>query len=96
MLNALTGDNRYEEIILDMQDEQNKMGGVSMCELLDKYETRGREAGMAKGMADGMSLGVERVNELIKRLIGDGRSVEIDRAVSDKEYQNRLFEEYGL
>ena len=100
MLNALTGDNRYEEIILDMQDEQNKMGGVSMCELLDKYETRGREAGMAdgmaKGMANGMSLGVERVNELIKRLIGDGRSEEIDRAVSDKEYQNRLFEEYGL
>ena len=84
--------NRYEKLILDMQDEQNKMGGVSMCELLDKYETRGREA----GMADGMSLGVERVNELIKRLIGDGRSVEIDRAVSDKEYQNRLFEEYGL
>ena len=92
--------NRYEKLILDMQDEQNKMGGVSMCELLDKYETRGREAGMAdgmaKGMANGMSLGVERVNELIKRLIGDGRSVEIDRAVSDKEYQNRLFEEYGL
>ena len=37
MLNALTGDNRYEEIILDMQDEQNKMGGVSMCEL---YQNR--------------------------------------------------------
>ena len=80
LLKALTGDNRYEEIIPAMQEEQEEKGGVSMCELLDKYENKG----------------MERLSELIRHLIGDGRSEEIARVVSDREYQNRLFQEYGL
>ena len=79
MLKALTGDVKYEEIIPDMQEEQEKKGGISMCELLDKYERRGMEAGM------------ERVNKLIRHLIGDGRKEDIAHAVSDVEYQNQLF-----
>ena len=63
-----------------------------MCELLDKYENRGVERGMAQGMAQG----IECVNELIKRLIGDGRSDEILQVVSDAEYQKHLMAEYGL
>lgn len=92
MLKALTGDDRYEEIFPDLQEEKERTGGISMCELLDKYENRGREAGMAQGMAQGM----ERMSELINHLIGDGRSDEIARTVTDKEYQNQLLAEYGL
>lgn len=92
LLQALTGDIRYEEILPLMREEQEKKGEVTMCELLDKYENRGLERGMAQGMAQGM----ERVNELIKCLIRAGRSTEIERAVSDKEYQNHLLCEYGL
>ncbi len=92
MLKALTGDARYEEIIPDMQKEQENVGEVSMCELLDKYEKRGMQTGMEMGISKGM----ERVNELIRHLIGDGRSEEIGHAVSDREYQNQLFVEYGL
>ena len=88
MLKALTGDDRYEEIFPDLQEEKERTGGISMCELLDKYENRGREAGMAQGM--------ERMSELINHLIGDGRSDEIARTVTDKEYQNQLLAEYGL
>ena len=33
MLAALTGDVRYEEIIPNMQEEQDRKGGISMCEL---------------------------------------------------------------
>lgn len=84
MLKALTGDTRYEEILPAMQEEQKKAGGVSMCELLDKYENRGMEKGMA------------RVNELIKCLLRDGRNGEIETVVSDEAYQKRLFGEYGI
>lgn len=48
MLKALTGDDRYEEILPDLQEERERTGDVSMCELLDKYENRGREAGMER------------------------------------------------
>ena len=88
MLKALTGDDRYEEIFPALQEETEKTGGISMCELLDKYINRGREIGMAQGMAQGMELAI--------RLIGDGRMEDIVRAVSDREYQNKLLKEYGL
>lgn len=88
MLSALTGDVRYEEIVPELQEEEKEKGGIGMCELLDKYENRGVERGIARGM--------ECVNELIKRLIGDGRSDEITRMASDAEYQKRLLAEYGL
>lgn len=88
MLNALTGDDRYEEIFPALQEETEKTGGISMCELLDKYINKGREIGMAQGMAQGM--------ELAKRLIGDGRMEDIPRAISDREYQNKLLKEYSL
>lgn len=41
MLNALTNDTRYESILQNMQEDKNKEGGITMCELLDKYENRG-------------------------------------------------------
>lgn len=88
MLSALTGDVRYEEIVPEMQKEEKEKGEIDMCELLDKYENRGVERGLAEG--------ISRVNELIRHLIGDGRSAEIEKAVSDVEYQNQLFFEYHL
>lgn len=84
LLQALTGDERYKEILPDMQQIEKEKGAVSMCELLDKYENRGIEKGM------------ERVNILIRTLIGDGRSGEIQRVVTDKEYQGQLLAKYGL
>ena len=92
MLKALTGDDRYEEIFPALQEVTEKTGGISMCELLDKYINKGREIGMAQGMAQCMAQGME----LAKRLIGDGRMEDIPRAVSDREYQNMLLKEYGL
>ena len=56
----------------------------------------GMEVGRKEGMEAGKKAGIETVNELIRHLIGDGRSEEIARAVSDRDYQNRLLLEYGL
>lgn len=84
LLQALSGDDRYLEIIPDMEQTERERGAVNMCELLDKYENRGMEKGM------------ERVNTLIRKLIGDGRGSEINRMVADEEYQGKLFAEYGL
>lgn len=92
MLRELTQDVRYEEIILSLQEDEKKAGGMDMCELLDKYENRGLE----RGMAQGIERGKECVNDLIRHLIGDGRIDEIERAVFDMEYQNKLFAEYGI
>lgn len=41
MLKALTGDDRYEQMIKEGKSEEK--GVVSMCELLDRYERKGLE-----------------------------------------------------
>ena len=44
----------------------------------------------------GMEQGESRVNRLVQMLIANSRTDEIERAVSDKVYQNKLFMEFKL
>ena len=45
---------------------------------------------------EGIEEGIERMESLIQHLIINSRSDEIERAVTDKEFQKQLFEEFGL
>ena len=56
----------------------------------------GRDQGIKIGKDQGIKLGEERVNQLIQCLIRDCRMEEIERAVSDKAYQQELFSKYGI
>lgn len=49
MLQSLTGDERYFQIWNALQEDEKK-GGVTMCELLDKYWNDGVATGMREGM----------------------------------------------
>ena len=48
-----SGDARYEGMISIFKPEQNKEGEITMCGLLDKYETRGIQKGMERGVTKG-------------------------------------------
>lgn len=50
LMEALTGDSRYEQF-LPQPEQQEREGGITMCELLDKYEKRGIEKGIEKGIS---------------------------------------------
>lgn len=41
-------------------------------------------------------LGREEINILYQRLKADNRVADLMKAIDDKEYQNRLMEEYGI
>lgn len=49
MLQSLTGDERYFQIWNALREDEKK-GGVTMCELLDKYWNDGVATGMREGM----------------------------------------------
>ena len=60
-------------------------GEVSqMCNLSEYFIQRGIEQG------------IEQMEILIQHLIINSRSDEIERAVTDKEFQKQLFEEFGI
>ena len=56
----------------------------------------GYDSGYNGGQKNGQQIGQEKVNALIIKLNEAGRMEDIIRAAGDKEYQETLFEEFGL
>lgn len=89
-----------------------KEGMRQMCNLSDLIEERAITRGMEKGLQQGIEKGIERgiekgiekgkaegeqrVNRLVQILIEMSRTDEISKMVSDREYQKKLFKEFGL
>jgi hypothetical protein len=63
-----------------------------MKDELEAKKTEGKEIGKEIGMQQGK----ERVNELTLKLSTLGRIDDILKAASDEDYQERLFQEFGL
>ena len=83
MLKALTNDDRYIEILTALTEEEKK-GEITMCELLDKYENRGIQQGEL------------RFASLIEKLLQSNHMDDLQKAVSNKGYRNRLYEEFDI
>lgn len=60
-----------------------------------KYE-RGLREGRAEGRECGLREGIDRINQLNVKLSELHRTEDILKATTDKEYQKKLFEEFGL
>lgn len=57
---------------------------------------QGLEDGMERGLENGRRQGEERLARLIGHLSADGRDGDIEKACTDSDYRNKLYEEYGL
>lgn len=56
----------------------------------------GVEEGIEIGVGIGVGKGEDRVNQLNSYLISDKRFDDLTRATNDKQYQAKLYKEYGL
>lgn len=81
--------------LLTEYDERNHMRLERKAE-----RAEGRREGLAEGLSqgreEGREQGVDRVNALIVKLTEQKRTDDIIKAAKDKEYQERLFKEFGL
>lgn len=84
LLRAITNDGRYEEILPMMLKQEKEKGEITMCELLDKYENKGK------------SEGENRMAQLIQKLLGAHREEDLLKASENVEYRNQLFQEFGI
>lgn len=111
LMQALEGDDRYEEVLHTLQNE-GKKEGVKMSEVLDKIESRGiiigEKRGISIGEKRGISIGEKRgisigsqkmanaLNTLNSILLEQDRIDDLKRATADPDYQKQLLAEYGL
>ena len=96
----------YESVmdIIVRANEEKFEEAKKMCKALEELmkdeleakKTEGEEIGKEIGKEIGMQQGKERVNELTLKLSTLGRIDDILKAASDEEYQERLFQEFGL
>ena len=111
-LSAVINDRRYRKAKKLIEETEGKGGRINMCVLLDMYEERGIQKGIAqgeargikkgiiqgeaRGMAKGISQGIEKINTLYHCLLADHRMEDIQKAIIDTEYQKELLQEYGI
>ena len=89
------------QAIRDMREEERLRGekiGEARGEARGRKlgEAQGRKLGEAQGRKLGEAQAAKRINRLMQRLIQDNRMDDIKRSVNDREYQEKLLEEYGI
>lgn len=99
LLQALTGDDRYFDVLNLLQKEAKKEG-VNMCEILDKVENRGIAIGEIRGEKRGEKRGREKmadeINQLNAILLKQNRMDDLRRTLADQNYQRQLMTEFGI
>lgn len=77
MMKSLTGDSRFENV---MKETENKaIGGITMCELIDRYWNAGRNEGIVQGITQGilqLLLCHGTISEQIRKRIDSEKDVE--------------------
>ncbi|HJC25334.1 MAG TPA: hypothetical protein H9761_16800 [Candidatus Eisenbergiella merdavium] len=77
---------------LNKNDLKRVKGVISMTILGEMLMNDGIE----KGIREGIDQGEQKVNRLIQLLIENSRMDEISRAVTDRQFQKQLFQEFSL
>ena len=92
-----TGEMDTEDIEKWMEEQGiREEDEVTVCELFDQYERRGRMAGRAEGKVEGRIEGENRFARLAQVLMDGGRSDDLRRAISDRSYREQLYMEVKL
>lgn len=79
----------YELNLDDWEDEKTRRDIASALHYRE-------QKGIQKGIQMGIQMGIKLGCELIKKLKEDGRESDIDRALDDFAYQEKLMKEYHL
>ncbi|MBO5371606.1 MAG: 3-isopropylmalate dehydrogenase [Lachnospiraceae bacterium] len=85
-----------EEMADEIEEMKIKIKQEAMKEGMQQGMKEGMQQGMQQGMEEGIQQGTNRVNQLINSLIKASRMDEIEKVVTDNNYQQKLFEEFGL
>ena len=89
LLEALTGDIRFEESIKLADGGANTMSEL----LLDRMETKAEARGKEIGKKIGKEIGKALINRLYETLFDSGRIDDAIRASKDETYRNQLIQE---
>ena len=90
LMKVLTGDNRYEEISLSFTETEKE--GMTMCNVLDAREARGKAEGRIEGRIEGEA----RMSQLVSILISLDKYAELKEIASDPKLREEYYTLYNI
>lgn len=100
MLSVFAQEEYVNKLSKEIVEVQRKGGCVMGCNVSEAWVNLGRAEGMQKGIQEGIQEGMreerDKMNALITGMLRDGRIEELQRSVSDREFQEQLLREYGV
>lgn len=93
MIKVLSGEKDIEDI--DewlMKQGIREEDEVTVCELFDQYERKGRTVGRVEGKIEGEN----RFAKLVQILMDSGRNEDLRKAATDQKYREQLYMEVNL
>lgn len=85
LMAVMTQDDRFENVYSPDMERR----GMTMCEVLDRVESRGIEKGIEKGITQGE----DKILALMNYLLRNNRAEDAKKATEDKSYRNKLLAE---
>lgn len=91
-------DTLYQSImnIIVQANKEKFKEGKNMCDALRELMKDEFDAKKLEGKEIGKEIGEKLINDLNIKLAQSGRTDDIIKAAKDKEYQNKLIQEFGL
>lgn len=97
MIKVLSGEMDTEDVEKWLEEEEiREEDEVTVCELFDQYERRGRVEGIVEGEKKGIEKGENRFAMLAQILMDGGRNDDLRRAIADRGYREQLYMEVKL
>ena len=84
------------QLELEREDAREEGFEEGLEEGREQGREEGREQGLEQGREEGRREERDIVNQLITLLLSDGRTEDLKKSASDREYQIQLLKEYGL
>ena len=99
LLETITGDKRFLEV-KDMLTQEERTGGITMCEGLDRREKRaimeGEKRGEKRGKKEGEKKGENRMLQLIQCMLENGESELIAELGKKPVLLQKMYQKYQL
>ena len=104
MMEALTGDTRFTDLVGELLKKQEEGREIVMCEYIDMLEARGEARGItigeargeARGITIGENKGETRLSNLIQALLKERKYSDIDTVSRNREKRHELYKQYGI
>ena len=81
----------YEVLQKLSADERKRLEYEARQKAIRDYDSQ-----MSSSREEGIRIGEDRLNQLYEKLMRDHRSDDLVKAISDKVYREKLYQEYGL